>query len=303
MALQFGPFIQRIQRETLNVHGIVVHQDGKQLGTHRFTESLPHMLHSASKTFLATGIGMLMDEGKLALDDKVISYFSDQLPYAIDEKLAAMTIHDLLIMASGHEYQIVMRNLHLDDPDWARFFLALPMERMPGQLFRYDSGCTYMLSAIITKITGETALDFLYPRLFMPLGITEKPQWDACPLGLTMGGTGLHLKTEQLVPLGQLYLNGGVYQGKRIVSRAYIDKAMTRHIDSAMFTPNHREDWHAGYGYQMWQCVNGCWRASGADGQYIIVSREKDAVITVTSTEVRQQDILNAIWDTVYSQL
>lgn len=303
MALQLQSFAQRIVSENLNLHGIVVSQHGNVIGSHRFTPSLPHLLHSASKTFLATGIGILMDEGKLALECRVVSYFPDQLPETLSDELAAMTVYDLMIMACGHDYRMVMRDLKLDDPDWAHFFLGLPMVRMPGSVFRYDSACTYMLSAILTKITGESALDYLYPRLFIPLGITEKPRWDTCPMGITLGGSGLYLMTEQMVPLGELYLGGGEYKNKRIVSKSYIDSAMTRHIVPDMPDPNQREDWHTGYGFQMWECANGCWRASGADGQYIIISREKDAVITLTSTETRQQDILHAIWDEVYSRL
>jgi len=303
MTLQFDSFVERIQRENLHLNGIVVSQHGEVVGSHRFTKNLPHLLHSASKTYLSTGIGILIDEGKLSLQSQVISYFPERLPETVSPELEMMTVHDLLIMASGHEYRMIMRNLQLDDPDWVHFFLALPMVRKPGILFRYDSACTYMLSAILTKITGETALDYLFPRLFVPLGITEKPRWDTCPLGLTLGGTGLYLKTEQMISLGQLYLNGGMYNGQRIVSKEYVDLSMTRHIVPTMPDPNQKEDWHTGYGYQMWECANGCWRASGADGQYIILSKEKDAVIAITSTESRQQDNLHAVWDEVYSQL
>ena len=303
MALQLQPFADRITREDLRLHGIVVSQHGDVIGTHRFTPSVPHLLHSASKTYLSTGIGILIDEGKLALSSRVISYFPNQLPNTISPELAAMTVYDLLIMASGHDMRIIIRDCKLEDPDWARFFLALPMMRMPAKEFRYDSACTYMLSAIITKITGESALDYLFPRLFMPLGITEKPKWDTCPLGNTQGGSGLYLTTEQMIPLGELYLRGGVYNGRRIVSESFVDRAMTRQIVPSMPDPNQREDWHTGYGFQMWECANGCWRASGADGQYIIVCKDKDAVITITSTENRQQDILHAVWDEVYAHL
>jgi CubicO group peptidase (beta-lactamase class C family) len=301
--MDLRPFVARIERENLNVYGISVTQHGEHAAAHRFRESAPHLLHSASKTYLSTGIGILMDEGKLRADDRVVDFFPDKLPDTVSDELAAMTVYDLLIMASGHDYRIVMRDLVLDDPDWARFFLQLPMVRMPGRLFAYDSGCTYMLSAILSKITGETALDYLMPRLFIPLGISEKPRWDACPMGVTLGGSGLYLKTEQLPPLGQLYLDGGVYNGQRIVSEAFIADAMRKHIDSAMPDPNQGEDWHSGYGYQLWQCRNGCVRASGAEGQYIIIAKQKDAVIALTSREPRQQAILRAVWEEVYARL
>lgn len=303
MAFELEPFVRRIREENLNVHGIAVQQHGALLGAHRFSEDMPHTLHSASKTFLSTGIGMLSDEGRLSLDDRVMDFFPDKLPDPVPMELAALTIHHLLIMSAGRDKKLLMYQTPKEITDWVRYYLSLPFDRMPGARFRYDSGCTYILSAIITRITGETALDYLYPRLFAPLGITEKPQWDTCPMGITLGGAGLFLRTMQLLPLGQLYLDGGMYKGKRVVSEDYVNRAMTRHSESRSSQKDEREDWHSGYGYQLWLCANGCRRASGALGQYIIISKEKDAVIALNSTEIHQQDILHAVWDTVYSRL
>lgn len=158
----------------------------------------------------------------------------------------------------------------IEDRDWVRYYLSNPFDRMPGERFSYDIGCTYILSAVVQQISGETTLDFLTPRLFEPLGL-EKPYWETCPMGRSLGGAGLFLRTKELLPFGQLCLQHGVYNGKQLVSAEYLAQAASKQIDTQ---PDAPKDSCCGYGYQFWMCHNGTYRADGAYAQFLIMDEE-----------------------------
>ncbi|WP_353717775.1 serine hydrolase [Dyadobacter sp. 676] len=176
-------------------------------------------------------------------------------------------------------------------------FLAQPVEHEPGTFFVYNSGATYMLSAIIQKITGQTLLEYLKPRLFQPLAIDDM-DWEVDPKGINTGGWGLRVKTEDIAKFGQLYLQKGEYNGKRILPAAWVEEATRSHI---MSKGNNRkpedDDWQQGYGYQFWRCRNGAYRGDGAFGQYCIVMPKEDMVVAITSETGDMQAILNHVWN------
>jgi hypothetical protein len=150
-----------------------------------------------------------------------------------------------------------------------------------------------MLSAAVQKATGETVLDYLKPRLFDPLGI-ENPTWQASPQGISTGGFGLSIRTEDIAKFGQLYLQNGKWNGKQLVPAAWVAAATTRQTSNGS---NPVSDWDQGYGYQFWRCRHGAYRGDGAHGQYCIVLPEQDAVIAITSGVKDMQSILNLVWD------
>ncbi len=169
----------------------------------------------------------------------------------------------------------------------------LPVEREPGSWFVYNTAATYMLSAIITQLTGATLLDYLRPRLFDPLGI-ENPTWESDPRGINLGGTGLHIKLEDIARFGQMYLQGGVWEGKQVVPAAWVAEATSAHSDNSntQSTP----DWSVGYGYQFWRCRHNAYRGDGAFGQYCIVMPEQDAVLAMISGVRDMQVVLDKVW-------
>ena len=138
-----------------------------------YSPERPHMLFSLSKSFTSTAVGFAVTEGKLSVEDSVISFFTEDLPEEISENLKSMKIKYLLSMSTGHAQDTTGR-LHEDKSNnWAKAFLAAPVDHIPGTHFVYNSGATYMLSAIIQKVTGQTLLEYLSPRLFEPLGIEK----------------------------------------------------------------------------------------------------------------------------------
>ena len=167
------------------------------------------MLFSLSKSFTSTAVGMAVAEGRLSVDDPVLSFFPDEAPRKPGENLAAMRVRHLLAMSTGHDQDTTEHLYRRRDGNWARAFLARPVAHAPGTHFLYNTGATYMLSAIVQKVTGQTLLEYLRPRLFEPLGI-EGATWETCPRGVNTGGFGLSVKTEDIARFGQLYLQRGV---------------------------------------------------------------------------------------------
>lgn len=249
-----------------------------------------HELYSLSKSFTSTAVGMAIEEGKFKLDDKVTSFFPDDAPKEVSQNLEAMRVRDLLAMATGHKSEPNVRGS--SDP-WTKTFLAHPVEFKPGEHFLYNTAATYMQSAIVQKTTGDTVLDYLKPRLFEPLGI-EDPTWGTSPQGVTLGGYGLHVRTEDIAKFGQLYLQEGEWKGKQLISKDWIKLATSKQVSNGN---GGKSDWAQGYGFQFWMCRNNAYRGDGAFGQYCIVIPEKEAVIAITSGVNNMQNVLDLVWD------
>lgn len=258
-----------------------------------YTPETPHTMFSLSKSFASTGIGFAVQEGLLTVDDPVLSFFPDDAPTNPSDNLRAMTVRHLLSMNTGHHEDTTSAVVRGDD-NWAKTFLSLPVEHQPGTWFVYNTAAIYMLSAIITKLTGQSLLDYLRPRLFDPLGIAN-PIWETDPRGISTGGYGLHITTEAIARFGQLYLQNGVWNGTRIISEEWIAEATKPTSDNSNTQTN--PDWSVGYGYQFWRCRHNAYRGDGAFGQYCIVIPEQDAVLAITSGLRDMQATLNKVWD------
>jgi CubicO group peptidase (beta-lactamase class C family) len=261
-----------------------------------YKNDLKHTLYSTSKSFTSTAVGFAVTEKLLTIDDKVISFFPEDLPDTISPFLAEMKVKDLLTMSAGQVPDPT--SVLTKEDNWVRGFLALPIVNKPGTKFLYNSMATYMLSAIVQKVTGEKVIDYLTPRLFEPLGI-EGIDWEEDPRGINTGGWGLRVKTEDMAKLGQLYLQKGKWNGKQILPASWVKEATTFKIDQAPDAPKEKRDlsdWMQGYCYQFWRCRNNAFRADGAYGQYIIVMPDKDAVIAIQAESPDMQDEINLVW-------
>lgn len=293
-------FVNAIESANLNLHSVMVLRHGKVVAEGwwaPYAPELKHTLYSLSKSFASTAVGLAVAEGKLTVDDKVISFFKDDLPATVSENLAAMRVKDLLTMSTGHATEPTGQMRTNGNTNWPKAFLAHPVEHKPGTHFVYNSGATYMLSAIVQKLTGQPVLTYLKPRLFAPLGI-EGADWEVDPKGVNVGGWGLRVKTEDIAKFGQLYLQKGVWNGKRILSESWINDATRSQVMSAGGKRNAEEnDWLQGYGYQFWRCRHDAYRGDGAYGQYCIVMPKQDAVIAITSETGDMQAVLDAVWN------
>ncbi|MCM3783607.1 beta-lactamase family protein [Neobacillus mesonae] len=289
-------FVDEINAEGLNVFSIRVLQNGELLGEWSREMDIRRPQHSISKSFTCMAAGLAIEEGKLTLHSRLGDYFNYDSTYQSKEQRIpspdALTLYDLLRMSSGHDAPPLWlpERKSLTEKDWAKYYLSLPLDRPPGELFTYSSGDTFMISAMIQAAVGETVESYLTPRLFEPLGIHDV-EWESSPLGVTLGCAGLIINTEELSRFGQMLLDEGLYKGKQLIPAEWITFATSKHIDSVG-----DGDWSLGYGCQFWMCSHEAYRGDGAHGQLLVIIPQKRAVIAVNSEEDRIQSILDAVW-------
>jgi CubicO group peptidase (beta-lactamase class C family) len=285
-------FIRQMDESDQDFHSVMLLRHGKVAAEKWWPPHAPeeqHILNSLSKSFTSTAVGIAVDEGFIKISDRVASFFPEDLPQDINRYLAAMTVRDLLMMSAGQEKEIwPEEGMH-----WTRAFLANQPTARPGTVFLYNTLATYMLSAIVQKASGFTLTRFLKPRLFEPLGITGMI-WEQSPQGIDKGGFGLYLKTEDIAKFGQLYLQKGIWNGKRLLSHEWVEAATSKQIETGLMPGN---DWKMGYGYQFWQCRHGFYRGDGANGQFCIVMAEYDAVLAVTAHSKKMETAMNLAWE------
>ena len=177
-----------------------------------YDAEMPQVLYSLSKSFTSTAVGLAINEGKLNINDEVLKFFPEDVPAEPSANLKAMRVRDLLRMTTGHQTEPPTWRDEPDSPlkgaTWTKKFYSHPVNFKPGTLFVYNTPATYMQSAIVQKVSGMTVRDYLVPRRFEPLGI-KTPIWFASPEGISAGGFGLNLRTEDLAKFGQLYLQKG----------------------------------------------------------------------------------------------
>ncbi len=293
-------FIDTLDSSVTEMHGLVLLRHGNIVAKGwwaPYAEDLPHMLFSLTKSFTSTAVGFAASEGRLSIDDPVASFFPDKLPRFISGNLEAMRIRHLLTMSTGHTADPTERSRSRGDGDWVAGFFEAPVEREPGTLFLYNSAASHVLSAIVQKVSGQTLLDYLTPRLFAPLGI-HPDSWETDPRGINTGSSGLMIRTEEIARFGQLYLQKGMWNGQQVLPAAWIAEATSRQVSNR--TANEAEpehDWNQGYGYQFWRCRHGAYRADGAFGQFCIVFPEQDAVLAVNSAVSEMHVALSVVWD------
>ncbi len=308
----FAAYLEAVDSCKEDLHSIMVLQHGKVLKEKFFVPDTAHILNSVSKTFTSTAVGFAISEGLLNLEDRIVDLFPDSVPENASDTLKRVTIRHLLTMNSGHGTDPTS-SVWTTDKDWVQCFMEWPIQYEPGTCYCYNSLGTYVLSAAVQKVTGEKVVDYMESRLWKPLGI-EKPVWQESPAGINTGGWGLYLHTEDLARMGLCILNGGKFRGKQVIPADWVKEMSANQVPSSPAGTNlvqmqsrgvdpSGSDWLQGYGYQMWRCRHGAFRADGANGQYIIILPEQDAVVVTTANIGNMQQEINLIWDNILPAL
>ncbi|WP_136608315.1 serine hydrolase domain-containing protein [Paenibacillus dokdonensis] len=296
MLISLDGFVNRVTQQGLNVLSARVLQKGTSVAKWDLSSDERRLQHSVSKSFTCMAVGLAIAEGKLSLKTKLQEYFPQYAQMSLtddpDVSPGGLTLYNLLRMSSGHDSPPLWaeERASLQEKDWVKYYMSLPLDRAPGDIFTYSSGDTFVISALVQAAVGETVKDYLTPRLFEPLGIRDV-NWETSPLGVTLGCAGLEISNEELSRFGQMLLQKGQWEGKQLVPADWID-FVTRKQIANQGSP----DWSQGYGCQFWMCTHEAYRADGAHGQLCVVIPGKDAVVAINSYEDDIQGILDAVW-------
>lgn len=295
-------FLNKVNEQGFEVHSFMLLKNGKNIADcwwKPYAAQYRHQLFSLSKSFTSIAIGLAIEEGLLTTDTLIADIFTDEmkeLNEKVDEKIKKMTVKNLLTMGTGMTYE----DWVWDDENSNNIlsFLSSHVKNEPGSAFFYNTLATYMCSAIITRLTGQKLVDYLLPRLFEPLGID--PIWEEDKLGISFGGFGLNIKTEDIAVFGQMLLQKGKFGGRQLVPESWVEEATSKQINNGEEANN---DWNQGYGYQFWRCVpEGVYRGDGMYGQYCIVMPKQNCVIAVTSN-VDMDKFMKLIWSDLFPGL
>lgn len=304
-----GAFLDGLVAEGLELHSFMFWKGGAVIAEGwwaPYAPELRHMLHSSVKSFVGTGIGLAVDRRLIDLDAKVVDFFPEHVPADAPERLYRMTVRHLLTMTSGHPSGISGGEWRRLTTSWIAAFFKEPMSYEPGEKFVYCSGCSYMLAAIFQKVTGQRVRDYMESRFFAPLGIGDLA-WDIGPDGVNTGGNGIRAKTSDLLKLGMVYKDGGLWDGKQVLSKEWTTAATSaqvkdivighfdgkRYADPSAPGAEKRE----GYGFQWWRGPDNTFTASGLFGQHSIVFPDHDAVVAFTGAIApREKRVHKLIW-------
>lgn len=299
-AVGVAEFIKALERSKAHMRGFILLRHGKTAAERYwepYTAEDKNWVYSLSKSFTSTAVGFAFDDGLLHPDDLALSFFPEIDPSSCSENARKMRLRDLLSMTSGHADDPSVKVMFSPPSDWEKLFFQLPVPKEPGTYYVYNSAASYILSSVVARVTKMKTLDFLTDRLFDPLGFSDVAG-DSTPGGVFTGGWGLMVRLEDLAKLGQLYLDGGVWNGKRILSGEWVQMASAVQSDNgAPHRANEPPDWRQGYGFQFWRCRHNCFRGDGAAGQYCIIMPDYGAVLALMSETPDMQEILDIVWD------
>lgn len=285
-------FFDRMTKSNNEIHNIQIYINNECMLRYAqipYTCTDVREVYSLSKTFTSTVVGIASDMGLLSVEDYVLDFFPE---IETENKYFKMLkIKHVLSMNTGHE-RCVMSEMRLAENSVEGFF-SVEAKFEPGTHFTYNTGATCLLGAIINRVTGKHFFDFACEKLFYPLGIYDI-SWSKCHDGNCQCGTGLHISNDDIIKLGLMYYNNGIYNGKRILSEEWIKSATSAISDNSQ---NGTHDWSSGYGYQIWVNEKDGFRGDGASGQLCVVAPKYNAVVAVQAMCSNMQDELDGIFE------
>lgn len=292
----FNAFLEEAKKKEIVLNYVQIRKHNEiVLDWGRMTQKTRLNTWSVSKSFISVAVGIAIDEGLISLDEKICDSFKEYLPEKPSKNLTDITVRHMLTMTTGFAHALFFS----DDPeryvtkDWIKYFFKQDFPYAPGERFLYCNFNTYMLGCLIEKKAGMKLLDYLNPRLFEPLGILS-PDWTTCPMGHVHGANGLYLTIDDFGRFGQMILNKGTYNGKKIVSEEYLKMATVNQIGDI------NEGRH--YGFQFWMNPDGeSFRADGKYGQYIFVLPQDDMVVAIQSLD--SNDVMKEVWNNLITKI
>ncbi|MBQ9927099.1 MAG: serine hydrolase [Lachnospiraceae bacterium] len=293
-------FIKRLKRHEVPMHSILLFHKNHIITEGYYAPFYKEKLHrmfSVSKSFTSVAIGLLAEEGKLSLDDKIVTHFPEKVPDNVHPYIADMTIRDMLMMRTCHASTTYKQDL---SSDWVESFFTVTPTHPAGKLFHYDTSSPHTLCALVEKLTGKPMLDYLKEKL-APLGFSAESYMITDPFGVSMGGSGLVATTMDLLRFAYLIYNNGMVEGKQLLSAEYIKEATSHLSDTRMTAPVLSEA--QGYGYQFWRNEKGGYCCYGMGGQLIIFLPDYDMICITTADTQGIGGGNQLIYDALYEEI
>ena len=282
-------FMDELERNNLNMHSFMLIRNGKTLAECYwpfFNADKKHRMYSVSKSFTSVAIGMMIDEGRISLDDKVADFFPEYLPVDPHPYILQATVRHLLMMSTFNP----STSYTPDSPDWvATFFQDSRSKTEPGSRFKYDTAATVVLCAIVEKLNGKPLLEYMRPVLDK-IGISQDIWCIKSPEGRSWTGSGIICTTRDFAKFGLLCLNRGEWNGKQLISREYMEAATSFQIDNNEKNP--KSEFRFGYGYQFWRLRDDGFACYGMGGQLALCLPSKNLLLITTADN---QAIANGI--------
>ncbi|MBW3092134.1 serine hydrolase [Bifidobacterium sp. 82T10] len=281
-------FVRYAQDHELPIEAIAVGDESRVIAEHHFVADRPRCIYSHTKSYMSTAVGIAIGEGLLSLDDRLTDSFAGELPADADPRLGEITLRDLLTMSSGFDGSFLMihgRRQGEGCPDYLQYMLHKPVLVDPGSGFHYSSADSYLAGRMLEQAAGMRMGEYLWRHVFEPLG-QGWPVWENDPQGHPLGGSSIEMRLTEMMKLGQVFLNDGVWAptGQRIVDPEWIAQATAKHIDTPVRTDD--DGWSCGYGYQWWMSpYPRAYRADGAYGQITTVLPEQGLVVAIQCPE------------------
>ncbi|MFW6270167.1 MAG: serine hydrolase domain-containing protein [Bacillota bacterium] len=292
-------FLERIENKRICMHGFLLLRHGQIAAEgywDPFSVNSMHRMYSVSKSFVSLAIGLMVDEGKIKLDDNIIDYFPDKLPENVHPYLKQTTIRDLLMMATPQN----STTYSAEDSDWAWTFFNTTPNHPPGTIFSYDTSATVVLNTIVERISEKPFLEYIRPHILDPVGFTEDAWCIKTPEGSSWGGSGVICKLRDMAKLAYVCMNKGRWQDQQLISESYITAATSRQIDNSL-------NGHPGYGYQIWRLKENGFAFRGMGGQFAFCFPDQNflfaSIADMQGDDEAKREMIQAFWQELYYNL
>ncbi|QNE23165.1 beta-lactamase family protein [Kribbella qitaiheensis] len=291
--------LDQLEAQSIECHSFMVVHHGHVVAEGwwaPYSAERPHLLYSLTKSFTSVAVGLVIADGLLSLDDRVVDVLPDHVPAGISEQGRRITVHHLLSMTAGHGTDSLDEAWQREPGDLVKGFLSVPFSEPEGTRHTYDNSTTFILARMVERVTGQGLPELLDERLFQPMGV-EGAEWDRVASGAAFGFHGLHLTTEAVAAFGELLLRGGRWGDRQLVPREWLELATSRHSETLPLPGwSQNPDFLCGYGYQFWISRHG-YHGHGAFGQYCVVVPSHDLVVVVTAAIDQTDAVPGVFWD------
>lgn len=291
-------YLALLRQEGVQLRTLVVRQAGRVVFQHSarpFSPELPHPLYSVTKSFTSCAVGLLVEDGLIDIDRPWISWFPEYREFVVDERFLRASARNLLTMTLGQDGEPYL----VGSDDWVRAVVGKDLAHEPGEAFFYNSLCSHLLALLVRRVSGRDESELLQERLFGPLGC-GRWWWEKDSRGNSVGGFGLHLSTPDLARFGQCLLDGGVWEGQRVLPERWVAEATHKQVETrAAYAPEATED-RNGYGYQFWMCAGGGFRAAGLWGQICYVLPKEQLVVAASSSTNGSKSLLDPLYQVLW---